>query len=200
MRYAIAPHGVFWSIQGEGHLRGQQMAFLRLAGCSVNCIGCDTDYTVADRVDLDTLVQRVAHIIPANARDKWVWITGGEPTDHDLGPLIRELRRGIPGVSIAVATSGKRRVIPPVDWLSVTYHGGYELAQRFGHELKLVDGLNDYGLSKPPGQLDFMQYYCQPLSVCGTENAQSLERCLEWLKDKPNWGLSRQDHHVWNVS
>ncbi len=32
MNYAIAPDGIFWSIQGEGHLQGFQMAFLRLAG------------------------------------------------------------------------------------------------------------------------------------------------------------------------
>lgn len=200
MRYAIAPHGVFWSIQGEGHLRGQQMAFVRLAGCSVGCTGCDTDYSVDNRIEVERLVQLVAHIIPQDARDRWVWITGGEPTDHDLRPLIRELRRGIPGVSIAVATSGKRRVIPPVDWLSVTYHGGYKLAQRFGHELKLVDGLNGHSLTEPDGPLDFMQYYAQPLSVDGVEDPASLKRCLEWLRARPNWGLSRQEHHMWGVA
>jgi organic radical activating enzyme len=116
MRYALAPRGVFWSLQGEGHLRGQQMAFVRLAGCSVGCAACDTDYSVAERVDLAELVQRVRDVIPDGARDRWIWITGGEPTDHNLRPLIAALRRGVAGCAIAVATSGRRRVVPPVDW------------------------------------------------------------------------------------
>ena len=198
MRYALAPRGVFWSLQGEGHLRGQQMAFVRLAGCSVGCAACDTDYSVAERVELAELVQRVQDVIPDHARDRWIWITGGEPTDHDLRPLIGALRRGVAGCAIAVATSGRRRVVPPVDWLSVTYHGGYELSQRFGHELKLVDGLAE-GLTIPAGALDFMQYYAQPLSINGREVDASLQRCLQWLRERPAWGLSRQDHHAWGV-
>ncbi len=49
MRYPLAPDPIFWTLQGEGHLRGFQMAFIRLGGCSVGCVQCDTYYKVDSR-------------------------------------------------------------------------------------------------------------------------------------------------------
>lgn len=112
MKYTIAPNGIFWTIQGEGHLRGFQMAFLRLAGCSVGCPGCDTNYSVAEKLEVADLVDRVATVMPDADRDQWVWITGGEPADRDLRPLLAELKSR--GYSTALATSGVHRVIPPM--------------------------------------------------------------------------------------
>lgn len=43
-RYAIAPNGVFPTVQGEGAMLGVPTLFVRLAGCSVGCAGCDIDY------------------------------------------------------------------------------------------------------------------------------------------------------------
>ena len=135
----VAPNGVFWTIQGEGHLRGFQMAFVRLAGCSVGCPGCDTDYSVHERLSVVEIGEMVDAVTPGASRDRWVWITGGEPTDHDLAPLIAELRRR--RYSIALATSGRRRFIPPVDWLSVSPHD-VDTLQLYGSEVKLVHGFH----------------------------------------------------------
>lgn len=44
MKYPLSLNPIFWTIQGEAHLRGFQMCFVRLAGCSVGCEHCDTDY------------------------------------------------------------------------------------------------------------------------------------------------------------
>lgn len=101
-RYPLSPNPIFWSIQGEGHLRGFQMAFIRLGGCSVGCPKCDTDYRVISRMDAAHIASAVDSVTPENSRDRWVWITGGEPTDHDLRPLIGELRAR--QFSIALAT------------------------------------------------------------------------------------------------
>jgi organic radical activating enzyme len=201
MKYAIAPHGIFWSLQGEAHLRGFQMAFLRLAGCSVGCPGCDTDYTVNRRMTVDQIVVELAAVTPPS-RDRWVWITGGEPADRDLVPLIRGLRSA--GHAVAVATSGKHRIIPPVDWLSVSYHGCYPLLQKYGSEIKLVDGLNgmnfdDFLAEYPDDQTDFAYRYVQPLWRDGAECPDSVRRCVAWLRDHPNWSMSRQDHKLWLV-
>lgn len=200
--YPLSPNPIFWTIQGEGHLRGFQMAFIRLAGCSVGCPECDTDYRVAERCDLTTIVTRALAVTPAGSRDRWVWITGGEPTDHDIKPLLKALRSA--GYSTALATSGVRRVISPVDWLSVSPHGN-ALTQRFGSEIKLVDGLGGMDLEQwhaanPDDSTDFMNRYVQPLTVDGVEGKTSLSRCLEFLKTRPNWSLSRQDHRHWGVS
>ena len=199
--YGIAPDGIFWSLQGEAHLRGFQMAFVRLAGCSVGCPQCDTDYSLHERLTVDGIVARVREVTPAS-RDQWVWITGGEPADRNLLPLLTGLKRA--GFSTAIATSGKHRVIPPCDWLSVSYHGGYPLLQKYGNEIKLVDGLNgmdfdDFLSQYPDEHTDFLYRYVQPLWRDGAEDAGSLRRCLEWLRSHPNWSLSRQDHKYWTM-
>ena len=199
--YALAPDGVYWSIQAEGHLRGQQMAFSRLSGCSVGCKLCDTDYSFDRRVTAEDLAAEVELVTPAGVRDRWVWTTGGEPYDRDLHELLTWLKRH--SFSIAVATSGVHRAIEPVDWLSVSPHG-YELKQRFGSELKLCEGLNGLDINKwidanPDSTTDFFMRYVQPLTVDGIEVAESLQRCLDFLKLNPNWSLSRQDHHNWEL-
>lgn len=201
--YPLAKNPVFWTIQGEGHLRGFQMCFLRLAGCSVGCVFCDTDYKVNSRETPETIAQMCDKATPSNARDRWVWITGGEPADHDLAPLIAALRRY--RFSIAVATSGHKRIIPPVDWLSVSPHDPKKWVQTYGNEIKLVPGLNgssgivDFQTMHPDEQTDFMYRYVQPLWLNGQEDANSLQDCLAFLRTNPNWSLSRQDHKYWEV-
>ena len=206
--YAVAPDGIFWTFQGEGRLRGSQMAFVRLAGCSVNCPGCDTNYTVGEKLALDELLSRVARVIPSGVRDQWVWVTGGEPTDRDLRPLLSGLKKQ--GYSTAVATSGIRRVVPMVDWLSVSPHSlePDKFQQRHGDEIKLAEGLNGLDLDAwyaefPDERTDFAHRYVQPLwigdAVNGHEDQNSMARCLNFLGRHPSWSLSRQDHKTWGV-
>ncbi len=202
--YPIAKNGVFWTIQGEGHLRGFQMCFVRLAGCSVGCKQCDTDYSVNERLSAAEIAKRCHDVTPRNARDRWVWITGGEPTDHDLRELLGALRSM--RFSTALATSGHRRMIPPVDWLSVSPHDPKKLLQTYGNEIKVVPGLGsihdmkDFLDEHPDDQTDFMYRYVQPLWKNGAEDSQSLKSCLAFLNENPNWSLSRQDHKHWDVA
>jgi organic radical activating enzyme len=208
MRYALAPDPIFWTLQGEGHLRGFQMAFVRLAGCSVGCAQCDTNYRVDSRATEDEILERVRAVVPDGDRDGWVWITGGEPSDHDLRPLLGALKGA--GFSTAVVSSGVRRIIPPIDWLSISPHSAdpVKFQQRYGSELKIVDGLGDLDLDAfyeawPDDKTDFMYRYVQPLWVgdpqTGGEDPASVERCKAFLKKHPKWALSRQDHKHWGV-
>lgn len=178
------------------------MLFIRLAGCSVGCAGCDTDYSVSSRMSAKDIAKAANDATPRAARDRWVWITGGEPTDHDLQPLISALREW--RFSIALATSGHKRVIPPVDWLSISPHDPRKWVQTYGNEVKIVPGLNGHDIQSfelfhPDSQTDFMYRYVQPLSINGVEDPASLRTCLSFLKTNPNWSLSRQDHVYWKV-
>lgn len=205
MKYAIAPNGVFWSHQTEGHLR-YQMLFLRLAGCSVGCGGCDTDYTCAEKLSLSELDVRVFQA-SRWIQDKWVWLTGGEPADlpQDRQRALVDMLRA-QGFSVAVATSGHKRFIPAVDWLSVSPHGP-EYVQRYGNEIKLVEGLRGLDLNDAKewtkNGSGFMYRYVQPLSVHRSgqwvEDHESLRRCLEFLQHNPDWSLSRQEHHALGI-
>lgn len=191
----LAKQGVFHTVQGEGHLTGQPMTFVRLAGCSVGCPACDTDYRAAETVGVDALAERILESFPDDVRDRWVWITGGEPADQDLSPLVRRLHRA--GIAVAVATSGVKRVVAPVDWLSVSPHG--LLSQRYGNEVKIVPGLNGLDarswIAQNDGTIDFWLRFLQPLH--GDE--KGLSECLALRERFPHWGLSLQAHKIWGL-
>jgi 7-carboxy-7-deazaguanine synthase len=95
---------VFYSIQGEGATAGLPAVFLRLQGCTVGCVWCDTKYSwdpAAGRtVDVDTLVEE-ASAYPCRR----AVVTGGEPLESPLfAPLVDALERA--GFAIEVETSG----------------------------------------------------------------------------------------------
>lgn len=189
--YPLAPNGIFWSVQGEGALLGTPMVFVRLAGCSIGCSGCDTDYRVAGRIPASAIGQAVRHY-----GEKWTWVTGGEPADHDLGPLLEALR--LCG-KVALITSGHkplRAASRLVDFLAISPHGKpADLQLRHADQLNLVPGLN--GLN-----LDHWRYFdtrqygtCWVTPLFGNE--ESLRQALDFVKTVPGWRLGIQAHKHW---
>jgi 7-carboxy-7-deazaguanine synthase len=89
---------VFHSIQGEGLLAGVPSAFVRLAGCNLRCVWCDTAYArrpAAGRPEgLDRLVRRVV-AFPT----RFAVVTGGEPLTvpgvRDLAAALRAAGRHV---------------------------------------------------------------------------------------------------------
>ena len=67
---------IFHSIQGESTLAGRPCVFVRLTGCNLRCVWCDTAYAFHEGAafTVDQVVERVA----AFACDL-VEVTGGEP-------------------------------------------------------------------------------------------------------------------------
>lgn len=89
-------HSIFYTIQGEGPYTGQPAVFIRLAGCNLQCPGCDTDYTNnRETISIPEIVARVEHsfsnILKHN--DPLIVITGGEPFRQNLTLLVKTLRR-----------------------------------------------------------------------------------------------------------
>ncbi|MBC8103772.1 MAG: 7-carboxy-7-deazaguanine synthase QueE [Cytophagales bacterium] len=77
---------IFYSLQGEGVRTGQATVFVRVAGCSLACSFCDTDFRVRREMTVDEIVDEViGYGCP------WVCLTGGEPTLFDLQPLCDRL-------------------------------------------------------------------------------------------------------------
>lgn len=108
----LSLHSIFKTIQGEGPFTGTPAAFIRLAGCNLQCLKCDTDYTTG-RVDVDALhiLEQVRKLdIPSSGlhRMKLAVITGGEPFRQQLSFLIMSLVRS--GYYVQIETNG---TLPP---------------------------------------------------------------------------------------
>lgn len=86
-------HSVFYTIQGEGPFSGYRSIFVRLAGCNLQCPGCDTEYTSSREAwiaqHLAIFVTRMA--IEEGAPNCLVVVTGGEPTRQNLGVFLTSL-------------------------------------------------------------------------------------------------------------
>ncbi|MBC8030102.1 MAG: radical SAM protein [Pyrinomonadaceae bacterium] len=67
---------IFRSIQGESTHAGRPCTFVRLTGCPMRCVWCDSEYTFSggDHMTLDDVMSRVRAF-----SCKLVEVTGGEP-------------------------------------------------------------------------------------------------------------------------
>ncbi len=93
---------IFHSIQGESARVGLPTVFVRLTGCPLRCVWCDTDYAFSggESVGIDDVMQRVAEY-----RCATVCVTGGEPlAQKNCLPLLAALCDA--GHSVSLETSG----------------------------------------------------------------------------------------------
>lgn len=103
---------IFKSIQGEGTRAGLPCIFVRLTGCNLRCIWCDTAYAFhgGTKQSTEEVVDRV-HTLAGDGmhRTTLVEITGGEPLLQPEAPtLARELLAA--GYTVMIETSGERPV------------------------------------------------------------------------------------------
>ena len=93
---------IFFSIQGESTRAGEPCVFVRLTGCSLRCVYCDTKYSYAggEEMSLNDVLESVARH-PA----KLVEITGGEPLEQEeVYPLMTSLLER--GYTVMLETGG----------------------------------------------------------------------------------------------
>ena len=71
---------IFFSIQGESSHVGKPCVFVRLTGCSLRCVWCDTKYSYSGGTEmpLETVLASVE-----KHPTRLVEITGGEPLEQD---------------------------------------------------------------------------------------------------------------------
>lgn len=101
---------IFKSIQGEGTRAGLPCIFVRLTGCNLRCVWCDTEYAFygGTKLTLDEILEKVAVLAGDLAnRIALVEITGGEPLlQRETPALARKLLAA--GYTVMIETSGER--------------------------------------------------------------------------------------------
>ena len=97
---------IFLSIQGESTHAGLPCVFVRLTGCNLRCVWCDSEYAFDEGspMSVDEVVDRVGGFDCA-----LVEVTGGEPLlQPDAIPLMRALLQR--GHIVLLETGGSRPV------------------------------------------------------------------------------------------
>ena len=201
----------FHSLQGEGLHAGRSAFFIRLAGCAVGCPWCDTKHSwPAGAHPLRSLAELAEETRQAAAAGAaFAVITGGEPLEHDLGPLGEALREATAdaerpeGLPLHLETSGAAPLAlsgrfawvtlspkaqrPPTaellaacDELKVVVHGPADLAFAEAMAAEAMAAAAGHG----PALL------LQP----GWNSAAGQELAVAFVRAHPAWRLSLQSH------
>jgi len=102
---------IFKSIQGEGTRAGLPCILVRLTGCNLRCVWCDTAYAFhgGTKHTIDEVLQKVRELSGGAGADRisLVEITGGEPLLQPETPALAE-RLLAAGYTVMIETSGER--------------------------------------------------------------------------------------------
>lgn len=205
-------------VQGEGVQTGVAMVLLRLHGCAVGCPWCDTKETwlmdpahqvatlgeslgANPRYTYMTAAEIAAYICRHLSGPKWVLVTGGEPAQYDLTPLVTALHEAEYRVAIETSGTETGHLGAGFDWVCVSpklnMPGGKTvhletLAQ--ADEIKHV-----VGRQADIDNLDALLAMAQPAAstqIClqpVSTSPKATELCLETVMAR-GWRLSIQMH------
>jgi 7-carboxy-7-deazaguanine synthase len=93
---------IFRSIQGESTRAGFPCAFIRLTGCSLRCVWCDTAYAFHGGDEM-TVTEAASRVLALGT--ELVEVTGGEPLEQEaVYPLMERLLQA--GLTVLLETGG----------------------------------------------------------------------------------------------
>jgi 7-carboxy-7-deazaguanine synthase len=95
---------IFHSLQGESSWAGLPCVFVRMSGCNLRCVWCDTDYAFFGGREM-TVTEVMAEVERIGESCRLVQLTGGEPLlQKDIGRLAQQLLDR--GYTVLCETSG----------------------------------------------------------------------------------------------
>lgn len=111
---------VYRSIQGEGIDVGKEVIFVRMSGCNLSCVWCDTKPSWTGKIGIDcTPGELINEVVEHTVGAKNIVITGGEPfvQNHTLLYEFCAMAKHL-GYHVAWETNGT--IIPSPDFYDVT--------------------------------------------------------------------------------
>jgi len=211
-RYVVKE--VFLTLQGEGKRAGTKAVFVRFSGCNLwdghplhrdrgkgPCAKwCDTDFFKGTPLDLDEIMHQVGTLwAPSHLHvDRWVVLTGGEPTLQIDNALVAALHRD--GWRIAVETNGTvdNDALRLCDHICLSPKRGTAW-QTLGnaHEVKVVfpGGWSEADLADVQQPFPGAELFVQPQAG----HPEAVARCVAWVLANPSWRLSVQLHKALGI-
>lgn len=189
---------IFYSLQGEGHNTGRAAVFIRFAGCNLRCSFCDTEFDTYREMTAEEIVASI-NTYPA----RFVVLTGGEPTlqvDEAFVDLLHQH-----GFEVAMESNGTRPAPKNLDWLTVSpkisgEKWKVESGWRLPDEVKVVFDENTVPETYLPSPSTLSLSPILYLQPCDTGNAERnaiiINRCIDYIKEHPQWRLSLQTHKL----
>lgn len=195
---------LFESVQGEGANVGLPAVFLRLGGCNLSCPWCDTNFSLFEMLDVETILNRLSAF-----PNRHLILTGGEPSIHpSLDILMTHLKQA--GFWIALETNGMIDLSPALrqklDYISTSpkaHVASNYLESRMirqADEVRIVvDGDVFDFCNRMRSQMSATRYFLSPCSRNGQMNVSETLLLLKRLNahegDNP-WRLSIQLHKL----
>lgn len=206
---ALKVHEIFYSLQGETTTAGFTSIFIRLAGCNLNCIWCDTPQAKTGGTDMtiDEIMMKVESFEPFNH----VTLTGGEPLiQEEAMELLDRLTDN--GYEVQVETNGSVlfdsmprgvRIIADVKTPSSGEESSFKIENikflKKYDEVKFVIGImEDYQFAK-----DFIKAHLEGVD-CVINFTPAAKLMEPWalanliIKDRLNVRLNLQLHKIAN--
>lgn len=185
---------IFYSLQGEGYHTGRAAVFVRFAGCNLRCSFCDTEFDSYREMTADEIVTAISQY-PA----RFVVLTGGEPTlqvDEAFVDLLHQH-----SFEVAMESNGTRPAPQNLDWLTVSPKrlrgkAKEDTGKRLPDELKVIFDED----TDPETYLSTLHAPLLFLQPCDTGNAERnaviINKCVDYIKEHPEWRLSLQTHKL----
>jgi len=189
----------FYTIQGEGYHSGKAAYFIRLGGCDIGCLWCDTKYSwnpqLHPLVEVDGIINQAKQFSA-----KAVVITGGEPLTYNLDYLCAGLKEQ--KIQTFIETSGAYPLSGEWDWICLSpkkqippLKGIFPLA----HELKvIISGMDDFEWAEINSKMvgPECRLYLQPE---WSQFKTLMPVIVEFVKENPRWLISLQAHKFMKI-
>lgn len=96
---------IFYSIQGEGSRAGLPCVFIRLQGCRLRCVWCDTPYAL-EKKKIENIMNGLEIFERINEYEcKFIEFTGGEPLEQKNSLILAQYLLD-KGFTVAFETAG----------------------------------------------------------------------------------------------
>lgn len=188
---------IFYSLQGEGAYSGSAAIFIRLAGCNLHCVFCDTQHQSYKEYTKEEIYQEIKDYAARH-----IVFTGGEPSLQLNAETIDYFHKH--GYFVQVETNGTKKLPYNVDWVTCSpkdlFCNNAEIRQEKIDEIKVVfDG--EHMPDKYMNLKAKARFYC--LQPCDTgdevKNREIINQCVEFIKNNPQWKLSLQTQKILKV-